>query len=127
LGLALRALVYVHLIGLENIQGRNAFYQGIAEGLKAYELQVISGSVVLRVLSERGSHHAAHRKIKTGGAELAFVISVRIKICNVKAVRRVFEEVTKDSIDLGIAAASPLVGKSSLVSDTGNHDTVYNR
>ena len=81
--------------------------------------------MVFGILSKRGSHDAAYRKIKTGRAELAFVVSVGVKIYQPGIIGRVPENATKCLIDLRISASSSLISKPTSVSDTGDHEPVF--
>jgi len=60
--------------------------------------------MVLRILTERRSHHASYRKIKTGRAKLAFVIAIGVKVYRLRLIAGGSEDISEHPVDLRVAA-----------------------
>ena len=86
-----------------------------------HELQVVSGSVVLRELAVTRPHQAADRQIETGGTVLPLIVAIREEIDDLVCQPRLPQDVWHGAIDHRITAPAPFVGKGPGITHRGQH------
>ena len=82
--------------------------------------------MILGILTEGRAHHASNRKIEAWRTELAFIVTVRIKLDHLRLIAGRPQYVLEDFIDLGVSTSTSLVSKAPFVTDAGHYEPVLN-
>src|SRR5207245_67136 len=121
--LALRVLVDVGAVALEDVEDRQTRRERGRELQGTNEVQIVRRGVVLGKASMRRPRQPPHWQIEAGRAELALVIPVRRELKDLM-VTQLAENVHRRSIDRGVAAATLLVGEPARVAEAGENEAV---
>src|SRR5208282_4738238 len=89
-----------------------------------YEVEIVSGSMILRESPPDTAHQAPDRQIEARGTVLSLVISVRREIHNLRARRGMEKHMRGGPIDFRIPSPTLLVVKPAAVPNAGQYEPV---
>ncbi len=76
----------------------------------------------------RCPHQTAYRQIEAGRAVLALIVAVGREVQQGRRQRRMLEDMRDRTVDLGVAPAALLVGRTAAVADAGQYQPMlYSR
>ncbi len=123
---AVGAQVAISLIVLEHIDDATADPKRSRQLRWLDEIEVVSGSVILRECPPNTSHQTAYRKVETRRAVLALVVAIGREFQNFRRFAAVAENMRRCLVNLCISSAALLVMESVGISDASQHQSVAN-